>query len=59
MNNPFFPNVNQGDSFELFIDTRDVKTSGYNTRFFVIIFSFFPKVSKGSKQGKLPTSAQR
>lgn len=28
-----YPDVDQGDSVEVFIDTRDVKTSGYNTRF--------------------------
>lgn len=28
-----YPNVDQGDSIELFIDTRDIKTSGFNTRF--------------------------
>ena len=27
------PNVSKGDSVEIFIDTRDVKTSGFNTRF--------------------------
>lgn len=29
----FYPDVERGDSVEFFIDTRDVKTSGYNTRF--------------------------
>lgn len=29
----FYPEVDRGDSVELFIDTRDVKTSGFNTRF--------------------------
>lgn len=28
-----YPDVEQGDSVELFFDTRDVKTSGFNTRF--------------------------
>ena len=28
-----YPDVEKGDSFEVFIDTRDVKTSGFNTRF--------------------------
>jgi hypothetical protein len=28
-----FPNIMQGDSVELFFDTRDVKTAGFNTRF--------------------------
>lgn len=29
----FFPDVMEGDSLEIFIDTRDVKTSGFATRF--------------------------
>jgi hypothetical protein len=29
----FYPEVERGDSVEFFIDTRDVKTSGFNTRF--------------------------
>jgi hypothetical protein len=29
----FYPEIERGDSVELFIDTRDVKTSGFNTRF--------------------------
>ena len=37
VNEPFrnssFPDMTRGDSVELMIDTRDVKTSGYNTRF--------------------------
>lgn len=37
VNHPFkrayYPEIDRGDSFELFIDTRDVKTSGFNTRF--------------------------
>jgi Carbohydrate family 9 binding domain-like len=28
-----YPDVARGDSVELFMDTRDVKTSGFNTRF--------------------------
>lgn len=28
-----FPDFQQGDAVELFFDTRDVKTSGFNTRF--------------------------
>ncbi len=30
---PDFPNFQYADSIELFFDTRDVKTSGFNTRF--------------------------
>lgn len=29
----FYPDIQRGDSVELFFDTRDVKTSGFNTRF--------------------------
>lgn len=29
----FYPDVMEGDSLEVFIDTRDVKTSGFATRF--------------------------
>ena len=29
----FYPNLTEGDSVELFFDTRDVKTTGFNTRF--------------------------
>ena len=29
----YYPEVERGDSVELFIDTRDVKSSGFNTRF--------------------------
>lgn len=28
-----YPDVTRGDSLEIFLDTRDVKTSGYNTRY--------------------------
>lgn len=30
---PDFPDFQRGDSIELFFDTRDVKSSGFNTRF--------------------------
>ncbi|NGX61738.1 MAG: hypothetical protein K940chlam9_01227 [Chlamydiae bacterium] len=30
---PDFPGIRSGDSIELFFDTRDVKTTAYNTRF--------------------------
>lgn len=29
----FYPEITRGDSIEIFLDTRDVKTSGYNTQF--------------------------
>lgn len=40
--NCFFPNFREGDSLELFIDTRDLKTAGYTTRF-CHHFLFLPK----------------
>lgn len=41
-----YPNYDKGDSFELCIDTRDVKTSGYNTRF-CHHFVFLPEAVEG------------
>jgi len=32
-NKAFYPEIDRGDSVEFFLDTRDVKTSGFNTRF--------------------------
>lgn len=40
--NCFFPNFRDGDSVELFIDTRDLKTAGFLTRF-CHHFVFLPK----------------
>lgn len=31
--NAYYPEIERGDSVEFFIDTRDVKTAGFNTRF--------------------------
>lgn len=42
----FFPDFRQGDSLELFFDTRDVKTSGFNTRFCSHFF-FLPEPYEG------------
>lgn len=47
-----YPNVADGDSLELFIDTRDIKTSGYNTRFCHYFF-FFPEPLEGRHAGEL------
>lgn len=48
----FYPNIEKGDSVELFIDTRDLKTTGFNTRFCHHFF-FLPQsidgISKGEK----------
>lgn len=42
----FFPNVRRGDSVELFIDTRDLKSASFNTRF-CHHFVFLPKEVDG------------
>lgn len=41
-----YPDVTRGDSLEIFIDTRDVKTSGFNTRFCHHFF-FLPEAMEG------------
>jgi hypothetical protein len=48
----YYPVVEKGDSFELFIDTRDVKTSGYNTRFCHHFF-VLPEAVEGHHAGEL------
>lgn len=35
-----YPSVHKGDSFEVFIDTRDMKTASFNTRFCHHFFCF-------------------
>lgn len=40
--NCYFPKFREGDSLELFIDTRDLKSSGYTTKF-CHHFLFLPK----------------
>jgi hypothetical protein len=47
-----YPQVTAGDSVELFIDTRDIKTSGYNTRFCHHFF-FLPEALEGRQAGEL------
>ncbi|MGZ3633207.1 MAG: hypothetical protein ACXWM7_02610 [Parachlamydiaceae bacterium] len=47
-----YPQLEKGDSFELCIDTRDVKTSGYNTRFCHHFF-FLPEAVDGRQAGEL------
>lgn len=47
-----YPNIEEGDSVELFIDTRDVKTSGYNTRFCHHFF-FLPEPLDGVAAGEI------
>lgn len=47
----FYPEIEEGDSVELFIDTRDVKTSGFNTRFCHHFF-FLPQAIDGITKGE-------
>ena len=47
-----YPDVTRGDSVELFFDTRDVKTSGFNTRFCHHFF-FLPEAVEGVQAGKI------
>jgi hypothetical protein len=47
-----FPDVTRGDSFELFLDARDVKTSGFNTRF-CHHFYFLPESIEGQSTGEI------
>jgi hypothetical protein len=48
----FFPHLERGDSIELCIDTRNVKTSGYNTRFCHHFFCL-PEQVDGRQAGEL------
>jgi len=48
----FYPEVSRGDSVELFFDTRDVKTSGFNTRFCHHFF-ILPKAVEEHQAGEL------
>lgn len=47
-----YPDITSGDSIEVFIDTRDVKTSGYNTRFCHHFF-FLPEPVSGHSAGEV------
>lgn len=46
-----FPDIRKGDSLELFFDTRDIKTSGYNTKFCHHFF-FLPREIEGKQKGE-------
>lgn len=48
---PVYPELTRGDSVELFFDTRDVKTSGYNTRYCHHFF-FLPEAVEGIVAGE-------
>lgn len=56
INQPFqrvsYPDPSSGDSLEIFIDTRDVKTSGFNTRFCHHFF-FMAEPIEGVQAGEL------
>lgn len=56
INKPFqraqYPEVERGDSVEIFIDTRDVKTSGFNTRFCHHFF-FLAEAFEGHQAGEI------
>lgn len=47
-----YPDVSLGDSVELMFDTRDVKTSGFNTRFCHHFF-FLPEAIEGHQAGEI------
>jgi hypothetical protein len=47
-----YPDIARGDSVELFFDTRDVKTSGFNTRFCHHFF-FLPEAVDGHQAGEI------
>jgi hypothetical protein len=47
-----FPEIQEGDSLEIMIDTRDVKTSGFNTRFCHHFFCL-PEAVEGHQAGEL------
>lgn len=50
-NQSFYPNIEQGDSFEVFLDTRDLKSAGFNTRFCHHFF-FLPQDVDGITKGE-------
>lgn len=47
-----YPDFSRGDAVELFFDTRDVKTSGFNTRFCHHFF-FLPEAVEGVRAGEM------
>lgn len=48
----FYPNITKGDSVEIFIDTRNIKTSGFNTKFCHHFF-FLPEAIEGHQMGEI------
>lgn len=47
----FYPQIEDGDSVELFFDTRDLKSAGFNTRFCHHFF-FLPQAIEGTTKGE-------
>lgn len=47
-----YPDIERGDSIELFIDTRDLKSAGFNTRFCHHFF-FLPESVSGYISGEI------
>lgn len=47
-----FPDIRNGDAIELLIDTRDVKSSGFNTRFCHHFFFLPNGVEGGARKGE-------
>ncbi len=47
-----YPNPERGDSLELFLDTRDMKSAGFNTRFCHHFF-FLPQMVGGIAKGEI------
>lgn len=48
----FYPDIERGDSIELFLDTRDLKSAGFNTRFchhFFFLPQTVDQIFKGEK----------
>lgn len=48
----FYPSLDRGDAVELFIDTRDLKSAGFNTRFCHHFF-FLPETVDGKNAGEI------
>lgn len=48
----FYPDIEKGDSLELFFDTRDLKTTGVATRFCHHFF-FLPEAVEGFSKGEM------
>lgn len=49
---PLYPNLSEGDSLELFLDTRDRKNGAFNTKF-CHHFYFLPQSVEGHSKGEI------